>query len=288
MELRHLSYFKAVAEELNYRKAAQRLYISQPGLSRQIKQLEEYLEVQLLERDQKHVELTPAGSFFKEEVDFILNHLEMTKNQLKLISDGKIGELRIGFLGSASNQVLPSFLKKLNGEFAGISTNLEEFSNLAQVEMIQKDKLDLGFVRLASVPSDLEMKVVLKDSFSLVVPMDHLISKSNFKSLNQFAEESFVLFSSDYSNYYYEQIVGICREAGFTPKIRHKSVHALTIFKLVENGMGVAIVPTSLQEGYEMKVRVMEIPATSAFTELSAIWKASNRNPALRQALPLL
>jgi DNA-binding transcriptional LysR family regulator len=288
MELRHLSYFKAVAEELNYRKAAQRLFISQPGLSRQIKQLEEYLEVQLFDRDQKHVELTPAGAYFKEEVDFVLNHLEMTKNQLKLINDGKIGELRIGFLGSASNRVLPNLLKRLSDRFAGISTNLEELSNLTQVEMIQKDKLDLGFVRLASVPADLEMKVVLRDSFSLVVPKDHPVKASQFNTLSQFAEESFILFSSDYSNYYYEQIIGICREAGFTPKIKHKSVHALTIFKLVENNMGVAIIPTSLQEGYEMNVRVMEIPATSEFTELSAIWKGSNRNPALRRVLPLI
>ncbi|WP_425635750.1 LysR family transcriptional regulator [Algoriphagus yeomjeoni] len=288
MELRHLSYFKAVAEELNFRKAAERLFISQPGLSRQIKQLEEMLEVKLFERDQKHVELTAAGVFFKNEVDFVLNHLDLTRSQLKLIAEGKIGELRVGFLGSASNQVLPDLLSKLNSQQPLISTSLEELSNAVQVEMIEKDKLDLGFVRLASVPSDLEMKVVLRDSFSLVVPKDHPINAAEFHSVNQFKDESFVLFSSDYSNLYYEQIIGICRDAGFSPKIRHRSVHALTIFKLVENGMGVAIVPTSLKEGYELNVRFMQIPHIPQFTELSAIWKAENRNPALRQVLPLI
>lgn len=288
MELRHLSYFKAVAEELNFRKAAERLYISQPGLSRQIKQLEGILEVQLFERDQKHVELTAAGTYLKGEVDFILNHLELTRNQLKLIASGKIGELRIGFLGSASNQILPDLLAKLNTNQPLVSTSLEELSNSVQVEMIEKDKLDLGFVRLASVPSDLEMKVVLRDSFSLVIPKDHPIQEQEFISVNQFRDEAFVLFSSDYSNLYYEQIIGICREAGFSPRIRHKSVHALTIFKLVENRMGVAIVPTSLKEGYELNVRFMQIPSIPQFTELSAIWKAENRNPALKQVLPLL
>lgn len=288
MELRHLNYFKAVAEELNFRKAAERLFISQPGLSRQIKQLEEIFEVKLFERDQKHVELTAAGKFLKGEVDFVLNHLELTRNQLKLIAAGKIGELRIGFLGSASNQVLPNLLSKLNSQQPLISTSLEELSNSIQVEMIEKDKLDLGFVRLASVPSDLEMKVVLRDSFSLVVPKDHPIQDKDFTSVNQFQDEAFVLFSSDYSNLYYEQIIGICRDAGFSPKIRHKSVHALTIFKLVENGMGVAIVPTSLKEGYELNVRFMEIPNIPQFTELSAIWKAENRNPVLKQVLPFI
>lgn len=285
MELRHLTYFKAVAEELNFRKAAERLFISQPGLSRQIKQLEELLEVKLFDRDQKRVALTRAGIFLKSEVDFVLNHFELTRSQLKLIAAGKIGELRIGFLGSASNQVLPDLLGKLNLNQPLISTSLEELSNSMQVEMIEKDKLDLGFVRLASVPSDLEMKVVLRDSFSLVVPKDHPIREQEFVSVEQFKDESFVLFSSDYSNLYYEQIIGICRDAGFSPKIRHKSVHALTIFKLVENGMGVAIVPTSLKEGYELNVRFMEIPDIRQFTELSAIWKAENRNPALKQVL---
>ena len=288
MELRHLIYFKAVAEELNFRKAAERLFISQPGLSRQIKQLEEIFEVQLFDRDQKHVALTVAGTYLKGEVDFVLNHLELTSSQLKLIAAGKIGELRIGFLGSASNQVLPSLLSKLNSQQPLISTSLEELSNALQVEMIEKDKLDLGFVRLASVPNDLEMKVVLRDSFSLVVSSDHPIAAGDFTSVNQFKDEPFVLFSSDYSNLYYEQIIGICRDAGFSPRIRHKSVHALTIFKLVENGMGVAIVPTSLKEGYELNVRFMQIPNIPQFTELSAIWKAKNRNPALKLVLPLI
>lgn len=288
MELRHLNYFQAVADELNYRKAADRLFISQPGLSRQIKQLEEELGVQLFERDKKHVELTAAGRFLKGEVDFVLNHLETTKQQLLQIANGREGELRIGFLGSASNQVLPELLKKINQNFPKVTTSLEELSNQVQVEMIQKDKLDLGFVRLASVPEELEMKSVYRDTFSLVVPVNHPVTVKNFTSVGQFASESFILFSSDYSNFYYEQILGICRDSGFSPRIKHKSVHALTIFRLVENGLGVAIVPTSLKEGYDLNVRFMEIPGTSRFTELSVIWKPDNRNPVLGKVLEIV
>lgn len=288
MELRHLIYFQAVAEELNYRKAAERLFISQPGLSRQIRQLEELLGVKLFKRDKKHVELTVSGAFLKAEVDFVINHLDSTRSQLKLIESGKIGDLRIGFLGSASNRVLPDLLNRINSEQPLITTSLEELSNAVQVEMILKDKLDLGFVRLASVPEDLEMKTVLRDTFSLVVPENHPIKLSNFLSVSQFKNESFILFSSDYSNNYYDQIMSICRDSGFSPKIRHKSVHALTIFRLVENGLGVAIVPTSLKDGYDLKVRFMEIPGIPQFTELSVIWKPANRNPALKRVLSLV
>lgn len=288
MELRHLLYFQAVAEELNYRKAAERLFISQPGLSRQVKQLEELLGVQLFERDKKHVELTVSGAFLKGEVDFVINHLETAKNQLKLIASGKVGELRIGFLGSAANKVLPDLLDSLNAAHPLITTSLEELSNSVQVEMIQRDKLDLGFVRLASVPEDVEMRSVFRDTFSIVVPANHPVTETDFHSVAQFSEESFILFSSDYSNYYYELIMGICRDAGFSPRIRHKSVHALTIFRLVENGLGVAIVPSSLKIGYDLNVRFMEIRDIPQFTELSAIWKPVNRNPVLRRVLPLL
>lgn len=288
MELRHLNYFKAVAEELNFRKAAERLFISQPGLSRQIKQLEEELGVQLFERNKKHVSLTAAGAYLKGEVDFILNHLETTKSQLREIAEGREGELRVGFLGSASNQILPDLLNRLNTAFPKIVTSLEELSNQHQVEMILKDELDLGFVRLATVPVGLEKRAVLRDTFSLVVPDSHPIRPEYFKSLDQFSEESFILFSSDYSNFYYDQILGMCRDAGFQPQVRHKSVHALTIFRLVENGLGVAIIPTSLGVGYDLKVRFMEIPAISQFTELSVIWKPENRNPVLGKALRLI
>ncbi|WP_297337097.1 LysR family transcriptional regulator [Algoriphagus sp.] len=288
MELRHLNYFQAVAEELNYRKAAERLFISQPGLSRQIRQLEEELGVQLLERDKKQVSLTAAGAYLKGEVDFVLNHLKTTQVQVKEIAAGREGELRIGFLGSASNQILPDLLHRLTTAFPKITTSLEELSNQLQVEMIQKDELDLGFVRLATVPLGLKRKVVFRDTFSLVVPNAHPIGLENFETLAQFAEESFILFSSDYSSFYYDQIMGICRDAGFQPQVKHKSVHALTIFRLVENGLGVAIIPTSLKEGYDLKVRFMEIPAITQFTELSVIWKSENRNPVLGKALSLI
>ncbi|AWX44978.1 putative cat1 operon transcriptional activator [Flagellimonas maritima] len=288
IELRHFIYFLAVAEELHYRKAAEKLFISQPGLSTQIKQMEGILQTQLFIRDKKKVRLTPAGAFLKSEVEFILNHLEQTKKQLKLIGEGHQGEIRIGFLGSAMQQVVPSLLLDLKKQFPSIHTSLEELSNRAQLSAISRDKLDLGFVRLSRVPKGLRLKPVFEDTFSLVLPSSHPIQPNNFKGIHEVSQEDFILFSQDYSPLYFDTVMSICEDGGFTPNVSHKSVHAQTIFKLVENNLGIAIVPTALQYGFQMKVKFIELRYIKQRAVLSMVWKEDNRNPALRNCMELL
>ncbi len=288
VELRHFNYFLAVAEELHFRHAAEKLFISQPGLSRQIKQMEEILGTSLFVRNKRKISLTPAGEYLKSELELILNHLEVTKKQLKSIGEGNLGEIRIGFLGSAMQNVIPELLIKLKDKYAGIKANLEELSNNAQVNAVLRDKLDVGFVRLARVPNGIELRPVFEDTFSVVLPKDHKLNSASFKGVHQLAEESFILFSQDYSPLYYDTVMSICEDEGFTPKISHKSVHAQTIFKLVENNLGIAIVPTSLQYGFQMDVKFIEFKKISQRAVLSVIWKVDNRNPALQHCIDLL
>ena len=288
LELRHFTYFLAVAEELHFRKAAEKLFISQPGLSRQIKQMEEILETQLFERDKKKVSLTPAGHFLKKEVSYVLNHLSNVERQLKLLGDGNRGELRIGFLGSAMQEVIPNLLLKIKDNYPGVKTSLEELSNNAQVDAVLNDSLDIGFVRLSRVPNTLEMETIYKDTFSLVLPERYPILTREFEGMHQFADDDFILFSQDYSPLYYDTIMSICQDAGFKPKISHKSVHAQTIFKLVENHLGIAIVPTALQNGFQMRVKFIELKNIPQRAELSVIWKKEQTNPVLKNCLELL
>lgn len=288
LELRHFRYFLTVAEELHYRKAAEKLFISQPGLSRQIKQMEELLDTPLFIRDKKRVVLTPAGKYLKGEVEFILNHLERTQKQLQTVREGGLGEVRIGFLGSAMQRLIPALLLRLKQLYPGIKTSLEELSNRAQVEAILKDRLDIGFVRLARVSKDIEIAPVEEDTFSVVLPKDHALSAGNFKGMAQLRDEDFILFAQEYSPQYYDTVMSICEDAGFSPKVSHKSVHAQTIFKLVENRLGIAIVPTSLQFGFQMEVKFLELKAVRQRAVLSVIWKRDNRNPALRNCMDLL
>jgi DNA-binding transcriptional LysR family regulator len=288
IELRHLTYFLAVAEELHFRKAAEKLFISQPGLSRQIKQMEDILETQLFERNKKKVSLTPAGHFLKKEVEFIFNHLEKVERQLKLVGDGNSGELRIGFLGSAMQKVIPQLLLNIKETYPKVRTSLEELSNFAQVDAVLNDQLDMGFVRVARVPNTLHMKTVFKDTFSLVLPERYPILTREFKGMHQFANDDFILFNQTYSPLYYETIMSICQDAGFAPKVSHKSVHAHTIFKLVENHMGIAIVPTALQNGFQMRVKFIELKNIPQRAELSVIWKKEHTNPVLKNCMELL
>jgi len=288
LELRHFTYFLAVAEELHFRKAADRLCISQPGLSRQIKQMEEIIGASLFIRNKRNVSLTKAGFYLKKELDYILNHIDFTIKQTHLIDKGNKGEIRIGFLGSAMQTVIPELLVKSNEQFSGIQFNLEEMSNYLQVEALEKDQLDLGFVRLSRVPEGMKMKTVYVDTFSLVLPKDHPLDQNTFKRIDQVSDENFVLFSSGYSSLYYDKIMSICEDKGFIPKVSHKSVHAQTIYKLVESGLGVAIVPTSLQFGFDLGVKFLEIPRIPQKAILSVIWKEDNRNPALQKIKSLL
>jgi len=288
LELRHFTYFLAVAEELHFRKAADRLYISQPGLSRQIKQMEEIIGAKLFIRDKRNVDLTASGRYLKKELDYIFNHINFTIKQTRLIDQGSDGEVRIGFLGSAMQTVIPELLVKTNENFPNIQFSLEEMSNYLQVEAIERDQLDLGFVRLARVSKELKMKTIFKDTFSLVLPEDHYLNIDSFKSIDQVSHENFILFSSRYSSLYYDKIMSICEDKGFTPKVSHKSVHGQTIYKLVESGLGVAIVPSSLQYGFDLGVKFLEIPKIPQKAVLSVIWKENNRNPALQQLLNLM
>jgi len=288
LELRHLTYFLAVAEELHFRKAAEKLFISQPGLSRQIKQMEDLLQVELFVRTKKKVALTPAGHYLKAQTEGIFKQLKETKRQLQLIGEGDTGEIRIGFLGSAMQNVIPNLLLQLRDNYPKIKTSLEERANLDQVAAVLKDELDIGFVRLARVPAALHMQTIFEDTFSLVLPESYPMLTRDYKGMQQFSEDNFILFSQEYSPHYFDTIMSICSDAGFIPKVSHKSVHAHTIFKLVENKLGIAIVPTALQAGFQMRVKFIELKNIKQRALLSVIWRKENANPVLKNCMDLL
>ncbi|GAB1308474.1 LysR family transcriptional regulator [Urechidicola sp. KH5] len=288
MELRHINYFLAVAEDLHFRKAAERLYISQPGLSRQIKQLEEELGFDLFERNNKKVALTKAGEYLRDEFIFVNKHLEKALAHAQLVDAGKEGELHMGYLGSAMQNVIPNLLLSLKRNYPNIHFTLKEMENPDQISALLQQEIDLGFVRLNRVPRGLKMIPVFEDTFSLVLPENHPLTTDLFKSLKQLKDEEFILFEQSYSPFYFEQVMQLFDKAGFDPKISHNSVHAGTIFKLVENNLGISIVPTALQKGYTGAIKFIELRKLKLRTTLSAVWNSENRNPLLKNIIDSL
>lgn len=288
IELRHIRYFLAVAEELHFRKAAEKLFISQPGLSRQIKILEEELGVVLFERHNRKVILTASGAYLQKEFGNQLNILSQTLKNAKLIHDGKMGELKIGYVGSAMQLVIPNLLLSFEKKQPDILFNLKEIDNHNQVERLLLLDLDVGFARLERVPRTLEIKPVLKEPFCLVLPKNHPITIKSFESLKQFKEESFILFDSNYSESYFEKVMQIFEDCSFTPIVSHNTIHSTSIFKLVENNFGISIIPKSLAQKRGYKIKFIELDMIPQKTTLSAIWNAKNKNPILQGFLNLL
>ncbi|MFI1770859.1 LysR family transcriptional regulator [Thalassobellus citreus] len=288
IELRHIKYFLAVADTLHFRKAAETLFISQPGLSRQIKEMEEELGMKLFERHNRQVKLTHTGAYLKKELSKNLKHLDTILNHAKLLETGKDGQLNFGYVGSAMQQIIPNLLLQFTKNHPDILFSLKEMDNQKQIEGLLSQDIDIGFVRLERIPRGLNSHPVLKESFCLVLPKDHPIDASNFKNMKQLKNEHFILFDPEYSASYYEKVMGIFDDSGFTPLVSHNTIHASSIYKLVENNFGISIVPKSLMPEHNSKIKFIELTKIRQKTVLSAIWNPDNRNPILDKVITLL
>lgn len=287
-ELRHLRYFLTVAEDLHFRKAAERLYISQPGLSKQIKELEAGIGIQLFNRHNRKVELTQAGAFLQKELKRHLKELDQLVQHAKSLNDGLQGKLKLGYVGSAMQQVIPDLLLAFRNQNPNIHFSLKEMDNQEQIEGLLSQDIDIGFVRLERVPRGIEIYPLLNEPFCLLLPQNHPINSNNFKHLSQLKEASFILFDPKYSPSYYEKVLQIFDDSGFSPIVTHNTIHASSIYKLVEHNFGISIVPKSLQLVAAKGVKFIELNTIKQRTVLSAAWANNNRNPILDNILRLI
>ncbi|NOX48883.1 MAG: LysR family transcriptional regulator [Chlorobi bacterium] len=288
LEYRHLRYFLAVAEDLHFRKAAERLFISQPGLSRQIKQMEEDLEIKLFDRHNRKVELTKAGHYLQKELIVNFKRLDDILNHTKLLNDGIDGKLKLGYVGSAMQRLIPGLLLKFRETNPNVLINLTELDNKNQIQALVNQEIDIGFVRLERVPKGLEIHPALEETFSLVLPEDHKVDASNFDDLSQLKDEHFILFDASYSESYYEKVMQIFDDCGFYPTVSHSTVNASSIYRLVENNMGISIVPTSLQYGFDLKIKFIELTNIPQRTTLKIVWNSMNPNPVLKGFIDII
>ncbi len=288
LELRHYRYFLEVAKQLHFRKAAEHLYISQPGLSRQIKQMEDSLGVLLFERHNRKVELTKAGEYLQKELITNFKQLDDIINHTKLLNDGIVGKLKLGYVGSAMQELIPQLLLIFRDTNPNALVNLTEIDNKRQINALLNQDIDIGFVRMERVPKGLETWAATEETFSLVLPKNHKLNPNNFKDLSQLKNEHFILFDSSYSESYYEKVMQIFDDSGFLPTISHSTVNAISIYRLVENNFGISIVPTSLRNGFNLDIKFIELKNISQRTALKIVWNTRNTNPVLQSFIDVI
>jgi len=282
MELRHLLYFKTVAEELHFTKAAAKLFISQPPLSRQIKELEEELGAELFVRNNKRVTLTNAGKYFKAEVAALFAKLEENKEVVRKIHGGVSGELKIGYISSVYQSHLAEILKLMHREFPYLKTSLFEVPTLTQIKELEHGTLDVGILRAPVISEQLKVESLFFDPFVVVIPLTEQ-KINNQDELADFLKKSpFIFFNKDFAPQYNQKLIEICHRMGFSPDITHEANNVHSILQLVEAGLGVSILPLSLKRQYEqLKVAFIEFEAIPVNTEVVLAYKESNKNPAL-------
>lgn len=287
MELRHLEYFKAVAEELHFRKAAEKLYITQPPLTRQIKQLEEELGVTLFERNNKRVRLTPAGLYLKEEVDKLFQDVSTIKLVMAQYGKGQGGELKIGFVSSTLFSKISELLVQLKTAFPHLKTRLYEVPTVKQIDAIEHGRLDIGILRTPVYSDLLTLVPLFKDDFVFVISKNEASMKAF--SLAQYSDAPFIFFNKDYANAYFNQLLEICQRHGFRPDVVHEANNVHTIIRMVEEGLGVSILPSSVAAQYSRyEVHFEPINEIQIQTEVVIAYRKGNDSQFINKMVELM
>jgi DNA-binding transcriptional LysR family regulator len=246
METRHLKYFLAVAEELHFGRAAERLHIGQPGLSQQIQDLENELGVRLLERTSRRVALTYAGKTLVEEGRRAMAQLKQAEALTRLAGNGEVGLLRIALTESANHAVLPDLLRNFRQRFPRVELLIHRMTSQAQIEALRTGELDAGILRTPINLDGLATRVILRDRLGLLLPKKHALAARKTISLGALRDEPLLLYPAAPRPSWADFVMNICVQAGFKPHVAYEANDSATAISFVAAGLGVAMVPESL------------------------------------------
>ncbi|MFL9677173.1 LysR substrate-binding domain-containing protein [Pseudomonas marginalis] len=250
MELRHLRYFIAVAEELHFGRAAQVLGISQPPLSQQIQALEQEVGARLFERTNRRVELSEAGRLFLHEARLVLAQVDKAADVARRAQLGELGELKIGFTSSAPfNSTIPQAIFAFRQAFPAVHLNLQEMSSTEVAESLVDESIQVGLMRPLPLPDSLSVIELMREPLVAVLNAGHPLVAGSESGLHlaQLAQEPFVFFPRTYGSGLYAQLLNLARDAGFSPHFAQEAGEAMTIIGLVAAGLGVSVLPASYQ-----------------------------------------
>ncbi|WP_252717104.1 LysR family transcriptional regulator [Herbaspirillum sp. B65] len=260
MDLRQLQQFVVLAETLNFREAAERLFMSQPPLSVSIKKLEDEIGVALFNRNKHKVFLTDAGKAVLEDARKSLFHAGEVSRVARSAALGLSGHIRIGFVGSAKYSLLPRLLPKFRSQYPDVTIALEEEKNALIVQAIENNDLDLGIVRVPLAwKSVIQYETVEQDYFVAALPSDHRLAKKLQLSLIDLKDESFIQYTRSNIPGLHAVTMLLFQEAGFVPKVTQEAVQVETLLCMVESGLGVALVPSIVRRHSSRNITFREI-----------------------------
>lgn len=278
MELRHLRYFIAVAEELHFGRAALALGISQPPLSQQIQALEQEVGARLFERTNRRVELSEAGRLFLEEARRVLIQVDKAADVARRAQLGELGELKIGFTSSAPfNSTIPQALFTFRQRFPAVHLNLREMSSTQVADALVDEVIEVGIMRPLPLPETLTQIELSREPLVAVLSSKHPLAHGTEQGLflASLAAQLFVFFPRSYGSGLYAQLLSLARDAGFSPHFAQEAGEAMTIIGLVAAGLGVSVLPASYQR---MRIDGVVYRPLLDPAAVSAVWLVQRKN----------
>lgn len=287
MELRQLRSFAVVAEELNVGRAATRLHLTQPSLSRQIAALERSVGVPLFTRVRRRFALTPAGEILLAATHQILRRADQAVEEANRAHRGELGTLRIGFVQSATFEALPRILRTFRKAQPDVTLEVEPMTTLQQVQGLVSGDLDLGLLRLPIDEPTIDTHLVSSDPLVVALPAQHPLARRKRMPLSALAGEPFVIYIRAYGPSVYDRIVGHCMAAGFNPRVVQQAGDVQTTVSLVAANLGVALLIAPTPPTDETAVVYRELTDKLPPWELALAWSRRNESPALERFLAL-
>jgi DNA-binding transcriptional LysR family regulator len=273
---------------LHFGRAAEKLHIAQPPLSKQIQQLEIELGFELFARTKRSVALTPAGEVFLVEVERIFKNLDRAIDIGRKTSRGELGQISIGFVGSATYNILPVMLQKFRDRYPHVQIELHELTTDRQLIWLREGKIDLGLIRPPIIDSDVTVKVVFEEPLIVALPVNHQLANVESIDLSLLATEPFILFPRQLAPGLYDPIITICRAAGFSPMVVQECIQIQTIISLVSANMGVSIVPKSTQDIQRQGVVYKPILDDTPVASIALIWRTNDDSPTVARLLEIV
>lgn len=280
IELRHLTYFRTLAETLHFGRAAELLHISQPPLTRQIAALERELGVMLFDRGKRHVRLTKAGEQFYVDTTEVFNVLDQAKRNAQSTSTGANGSLLVGFMMSTAYNVLPSLTRLYSASYPDVNMKLTEYVPNLLADHIIDRKIDVGVMYRPEDCTRLNTKTIYTEPLVAVLPKDHRLARKKVIATEDLADDFFICIPRSIAPTVYDIIINHCLSCGFKPQIKLETNLQQTIVNLVGEGLGVAMVPKSMH-AMNLETVVFKTLAEPPVVEVAVIWQKDNRNPCI-------